>query len=230
MCGQGALSWYDHVIVDEAQDLAAVELEAVLAATSPRRSLTVCADEQQKILSFVDSTSFINFRQQLQLSGLDKETLVISYRSAREILELAARVSGRAVDTSKAHSGVVKFYREKDSRDAAKKVKAIAEQIVRKEPNSLTAVICKKKTDVKAVHRILAGVPGLHTEEVSFDPGVLVVNAHQVKGSSSNVILWNPSDTDYRQTETDRNLLYVAVTRASKGSTPFIGARWPGLS
>jgi len=215
---QGALNWYDHVIVDEAQDLAAVELEAILAATSPRRSLTVCADEQQKILSFVDSAGFGNFRQQLQLSGLDKEMLTISYRSAREILELASRVSGKPVDTSKAHSGVVKFYREKDSGDAAMKVRLIAEQAVGKEPNSLTAVICKKKTDIKAVHRVLAGVPGLHGEgEISFDPGVLVVNAHQVKGVEfTNVILWNPSDTDYRQTVTDRNLLYVAVTRASK--------------
>jgi DNA helicase II / ATP-dependent DNA helicase PcrA len=214
----GALNWYDHVIVDEAQDLAAVELEAVLAATSPRRSLTVCADEQQKILSFVDSAGFGNFRQQLQLSGLDKETLAISYRSARQILELASRVSGKPVDTSKAPSGVVKFYREKNFGDAAQKTRLIVEQAVAREPNSLTAVICKKKTDVQAVHRELAGVPGLHGEgEIRFDPGVLVVNAHQVKGVEfTNVILWNPSDTDYRQTVTDRNLLYVAVTRAAK--------------
>jgi DNA helicase IV len=210
---QGALNWYDHVIVDEAQDLAAVELEAVLAATSPRRSLTVCADEQQKILSFVDSAGFGNFQQQLQLSGLDKETLAVSYRSAREILELASRVSGKPVDISKAHSGVVKFYREKDSRDAAKKARLIVEQAVAKEPNSLTAVICKKKTGVKSVHKVLSGVPGLHGEgEISFDPGVLVVNAHQVKGVEfTNVILWN-EQANYRQTFTGRNLLYVAIT------------------
>ncbi|MHC1699139.1 MAG: ATP-binding domain-containing protein [Geobacteraceae bacterium] len=214
----GALNHYDHVIVDEAQDLGALELEAVLAATSPRRSLTVCADERQKILSFVDGSGFINFRRQLQLSGLDKETLAISYRSAREILELAARVSGRAVDTSKSHSGVVKFYPEKDSSAAARKVRWIVEQLVVREPNGLTAIICKKKTDVKLLHHALAGVAGLHGEgEVCFDPGVLVVNAHIVKGVEfTNVILWNPSETDYRQTEIDRNLLYVALTRASK--------------
>ena len=214
----GALNHYDHVIVDEAQDLGALELEAVLAATSPRRSLTVCADERQKILSFVDGTGFLNFRRQLQLSGLDKETLAISYRSAREILELAARVSGRAVDTSKAHSGVVKFYPEKDSAAALRKVRWLVEQLVEREPNGLTAIICKKKTDVKLLHHALAGVAGLHGEgEVCFEPGVLVVNAHIVKGVEfTNVILWNPSETDYRQTEIDRNLLYVALTRASK--------------
>ncbi|TFG91457.1 MAG: helicase, partial [Syntrophobacterales bacterium] len=214
----GALNHYDHIIVDEAQDLGALELEAVLAATSPRRSLTVCADEKQKILSFVDGIGFVNFRRQLQLSGLDKETLSISYRSAREILELAARVSGRPVDTSKSHSGVVKFYPEKDSSAALRKVRWIVEQLVSREPNALTAIICKKKTDVKAIHGFLEGVAGLHGEgEVCFEPGVLVVNAHIVKGVEfTNVILWNPSDTDYRQTEIDRNLLYVALTRASK--------------
>jgi len=214
----GALNHYDHVVVDEAQDLAAVELEAVLAAASPRRSLTVCADEKQKILSFVDGTGFVNFRRQLQLSGLDKETLAISYRSAREILELAARVSGRPVDTSKSHSGVVKFYPEQDAQAAARKVRLIVQQLVTREPSSLTAVICKKKSDVKTVHRALAGVAGLHGEgDVCFEPGVLVVNAHIVKGVEfTNVVLWNPSDTDYRQTETDRNLLYVALTRPSK--------------
>ncbi len=214
----GALNHYHHVIVDEAQDLGALELEAVLAATSPRRSLTVCADERQKILSFVDGTGFVNFRRQLQLSGLDKETLSISYRSAREILELAARVSGRPVDTSKAHSGVVKFYHEKDSSTALRKVRWVVEQLVAREPNALTAIICKKKTDVKVIHRFLGGVAGLHGEgEVCFEPGVLVVNAHIVKGVEfTNVILWDPSQTDYRQTEIDRNLLYVALTRASK--------------
>jgi DNA helicase IV len=214
----GALNHYDHIIVDEAQDLGALELEAVLAATSPRRSLTVCADERQKILSFVDGTGFLNFRRQLQLSGLDKETLAISYRSAREILELAARVSGRPVDTSKSHSGVVKFYPEIDSAAALRKVRWVVEQLVAREPNGLTAIICKKKADVKLLHHALAGVTGLHGEgEVCFEPGVLVVNAHIVKGVEfTNVILWNPSETDYRQTEIDRNLLYVALTRASK--------------
>jgi len=226
---QGALNWYDHIIVDEAQDLASVELEAVLAAASQRRSLTVCADEQQKILSFVDATGFGNFRRKLQLSGLDKETLAVSYRSAKEILELASRVSGRQADTSKAHSGVVKFFRESDSKASLARVRMIAEQIVKKEPDSLTAVICKKKTDVKAVHKALAEVPGLHAAgDVSFEPGLLVVLAHQVKGVEfTNVILWNPSSSDYRQTETDRNLLYVAITRAAKR---LYGVHWAPLA
>ncbi|MGA7826761.1 MAG: ATP-binding domain-containing protein [Geobacteraceae bacterium] len=214
----GALNHYDHIIVDEAQDLGALELESVLAATSPRRSLTVCADEKQKILSFVDGTGFVNFRRQLQVSGLDKETLAISYRSAREILELAARVSGRPVDISKSHSGVVKFYPEKDSSAALRRVRRIVAQLVSREPNALTAIICKKKADVKELYDSLHGVAGLHREgEVCFEPGVLVVNAHIVKGVEfTNVVLWNPSETDYRQTEIDRNLLYVALTRASK--------------
>lgn len=215
---EGALNWYDHVIVDEAQDFCQVDLETILAATSSCRSMTVCADEKQKILSFIDSSGFANFKNRLHAMGLDRETLSVSYRSAREIMELASRVSGRPVDTLRSHSGIVKYHETTSFDSAASRLRGVIEEISVSAPNSLTAVICKKKADVKKVHAALKGVKGLHREgEVAFTPGVLVVNAHQVKGVEfSNVVLWNPDERDYRQTETDINLLYVAITRACK--------------
>jgi len=52
---------------------------------------------------------------------------------------------------------------------------------------------------------------------VTFDPGILVVIPFQVKGLEfSHVVLWNPSESDYHNNDTDRNLLYVAITRACK--------------
>lgn len=214
----GAFNFYDHIVVDEAQDFGQIELEAILAASSSRRSLTVCADEKQKILSFVDADGFANFKGALNSLGLDKETLSLSYRSAREIMELAARVSGQPVDTSKARPGVVEFHEVRDFAAAAGRVRQLAVEHSLADPQALTAVICKKKADIKPIHAALAGVAGLHGEGIiSFEPGILVVNSHQVKGLEfTNVVLWDPSESDYRQTELDRNLLYVAITRACK--------------
>jgi DNA helicase II / ATP-dependent DNA helicase PcrA len=214
----GAFNFYDHIVVDEAQDFGQLELEAILAASSARRSLTVCADEKQKILSFVDADGFSNFRGTLNSLGLDKETLSLSYRSAREIMELASRVSGQPADTSQARPGVAEFHEVRDFASAAGKLRQLVGELGSADPHALTAVICKKKADIKQIHAALSGVAGLHGEGIiTFEPGVLVVNSHQVKGLEfTNVVLWNPSDSDYRQNELDRNLLYVAITRACK--------------
>ena len=212
----GAFNFYDHIVVDEAQDFGQLELEAILAASSARRSLTVCADEKQKILSFVDAEGFANFKGTLNSLGLDKETLSLSYRSAREIMELAARVSGQPADTSKARPGVAEFHKVRDFAGAAEKLRSLIGELSGADSQALTAVICKKKSDIKLINAALAGVPGLHREgEITFEPGTLVVNSHQVKGLEfTNVVLWDPSESDYRQTELDRNLLYVSITRA----------------
>jgi DNA helicase II / ATP-dependent DNA helicase PcrA len=214
----GAFNFYHHIVIDEAQDFGQLELEAILAASSVRKSLTVCADEKQKILSFVDSDGFANFKGTLVSLGLDRETLSLSYRSAREIMELAAKVSGRAVDTSKAHAGVAQFHEVRSFSEAAERLRQLVADLAVADPRALTAVICKKKADVKRIHSALGGVAGLHPDGViSFEPGVLVVNTHQVKGLEfTNVVLWDPSENDYRQTELDNNLLYVAITRACK--------------
>ena len=212
----GAFNFYDHIVVDEAQDFGQLELEAILAASSARKSLTVCADEKQKILSFVDADGFANFKGALNALGLDKETLSLSYRSARQIMELASRVSGQPVDTSRAREGAAEFHPVADFAGGAGRLRELIGQLSAADPQALTAVICKKKADIKAIHAALAGVRGVHREGiVSFEPGTLVVNSHQVKGLEfTNVVLWNPCESDYRQTELDRNLLYVAITRA----------------
>ncbi len=214
----GAFNFYDHIVVDEAQDFGQIELEAILAASSARRSLTVCADEKQKILSFVEADGFANFKGALNSLGLDKETLSLSYRSAREIMELAAAVSGQPADSSQARPGVVQFHKVRDFAQAADGLRQLVNEFAAADPQALTAVICKKKADIKSIHAALAGAAGLHGEGiVSFEPGTLVVNSHQVKGLEfTNVVLWDPSESDYRQTQLDRNLLYVAITRACK--------------
>jgi DNA helicase II / ATP-dependent DNA helicase PcrA len=131
-------------------------------------------------------------------------------------MELASRVSGQPVDTSRARAGAAEFHEVADFAGAAARLRELIGRLALADPQALTAVICKKKTDIKAIHGALAGVKGVHEEGiVTFEPGTLVVNSHQVKGLEfTNVVLWNPCESDYRQTEMDRNLLYVAITRA----------------
>lgn len=212
----GALRWFDTITLDEAQDLSLCELEAVFAATSFRRSMTICADAKQKILDSNDGLS--QFLKKLHSLGLDKISLTVPFRSAREIMELASRVSGRPVDTSQAPSGTLEYHKVTGPMAGKEALRKLVATIYETNPQSLTAIICKKKADIKEVQAALTGIDGLHPEgKISYDPGILVLNAHQVKGLEfTNVVLWNPSSMNYRNTEVERNLLYVAITRACK--------------
>ena len=213
-----ALGWYAHIIVDEGQDLSLLELEAVLAATDKRNSITLSADSKQKILSWVDEADFDIFHQNLKEVGVSNQSLTVSYRCPKEIMALAARISNRESEQVGRHSGVLEYHQAEGEDSALALLRWLVEKLVAEDPHSLTAVICKKKADEKMLHKALTGINGLHAQgELTFEPGALVTIAHQVKGVEfANVILYDPNSKDFRKSALDRNLLYVCVTRACR--------------
>lgn len=212
---QGAISWYDHIIIDEAQDLSLVELKTLHLAASKRKSMTICADTKQRILDFVDDKCFDEFHADLKSQGMALGNLGVSYRSTRQIMELAGRVSGKPVGEVKSEGPEPRFHHWGSEEESLARLRGSLMTLVEQEPKSLTAVICRWKQDVVLLEKALKGVPGIRTE-MTFRPGVIVTNVHQVKGLEySNVILWNPSPKNYPATQLGRNLLYVAITRAS---------------
>ncbi len=215
----GVLNWYDHILVDEAQDLSLIELKCLEAANDPsHRSLTVCADERQKILDFVDARGFAHFQLHLNEQGVTSGQLSVSYRSTRQIMELASRVSGRTVENVLNKGPEPRFHAFQTLEEALARLKSSIAALLAREPHSLTAVICRYRKDAETVFGALRAIQGvrLQTSNMTFTPGVVVTNVHQVKGLEfSGVILWNPSGRSYPGTELGKNLLYVAVTRAS---------------
>ncbi len=213
-----ALGWYDHVLIDEAQDLSLVELHALMLATTGKRSLTVCADEKQKILDFVDSAGFSTFQLELKNAGLSSGELDISYRSTRQIMALASRVSGRPVGRVINEGPDPRFRDFATQTESLSHLRRAVGALLTREQTSLTAIICRFKHEAASVYAALKGLPGvrLQTADLSFEPGILITNVHQVKGLEfSGVILWNPVPKSYPVTELGKNLLYVAITRAS---------------
>ncbi len=213
-----ALGWYAHIIVDEGQDLSLLELEAILAATDKRNSITLSADSKQKILSWVDAADFDIFHKNLKEVGVSNETLSVSYRCPKEIMALASRISTRDNEQVGRHSGVLEYHKAADEEHALVLLRQLVEKLVSEDPDSLTAVICKKKSDEKMLHKALTGISGLHPQgELTFEPGALVTIAHQVKGVEfAHVILYDPNTKDFRKSALDRNLLYVCITRACR--------------
>lgn len=221
-----AFNHYQHIIADEAQDFSEIELEAIYGALDERKSITICADEKQRLLPAVDPTGFTRFMKKLLAAGLDATTFQVGYRSAPDIMRVANHVAGKAEKPDRAKletAGVVSFQTMTNKPNALTELVSVVKEFQSSDPSSLTAVICKAKTDFESISTVLKehGVTNIHPPgQIAFSPGVVIINAHQVKGLEfTNVVLWNPSTRAYRKTDTDRSLLYVAISRACKRLT-----------
>jgi len=90
-------------------------------------------------------------------------------------------------------------------------------------PNSLTAILCRTPQEAKYVLSLLKPTFGElirlgDSHSFSLEEGLLVSEISLVKGLEfSNVLLWNPSRSNFRAHEiSERNLLYVGISRAEE--------------
>jgi DNA helicase IV len=168
----------------------------------------------------------------MQKQGMQAGSLDVSYRSTSQIMDLANRVANRKSVEVVNEGPDPRFHFWESKGETLGHLKRSLALLMNKEPQSLTAVICRYKKDAQEVFRVLKGVPGvrLQTNALSFEPGILVTNVHQVKGLEfSGVIMWNPSQRAYPDTEIGRNLLYVGLTRASNRLAVYHFERLSGL-
>ncbi len=225
----GARPGYAHVMLDEAQDLSESELATLLHAADERQSITICGDMAQKIkgdVSFQSSDGFAGFIRSEQArmgkSGVCSDTLVVGYRATRPIMELAWRILGEKSSMAIARDGdPVEILKTASHQDTIGQAKNILEKYREGSPNGIVAVVCRYKTDADRVYEDLKAfeLPNLRRHErddFSFKPGIVVTNAHQVKGLEfSAVLVINPSAAQFRDDRQDRMLLHVAITRAA---------------
>ncbi len=216
-CVNPIMNYYDHLVIDEAQDLSQVELECLLHATTKERSLTICADPNQQILQAIDASGLDNFQLHLQKNGLDSEDLQISYRSTAEIMAVVNMVLAKTSTGQTArHGAAVEFKKFNTWDTAALQLRKMLLNEQELSPNGLIAVVCKFKGEVAKLYNYLRDIRGVRKETQSFQPGILLINAHQVKGLEFTAVLaWNVSAKSYRDNNhNDRNLLYVVLSRA----------------
>lgn len=138
-------------------------------------------------------------------AGMNSDTLVVGFRATRPIMELAWRVLGEKPSMSVPRDGAP--------------VQIIPTRSM--EETIATAVVSRYKADADRVFEALKSSGILHVrrherDDFSFEPGIVVTNAHQVKGLEfSAVLILNPSTGQYRDDHENRMLLHVAITRAA---------------
>ncbi len=89
---------------------------------------------------------------------MSSESLSVPYRCPSEILALAARINNRDGEQVGRYSGTLEYHQAADEDGALTALRTLVEQLAAEDPKSLTAVICKNKTDEKMLYKALSGV------------------------------------------------------------------------
>ncbi|PKL94623.1 MAG: helicase, partial [Gammaproteobacteria bacterium HGW-Gammaproteobacteria-8] len=101
-----------------------------------------------------------------------------------------------------------------------REVDAIIERIeaFRESSHKSLGIICKTRQQAARLHQALtrkiSEVHLLDVHSAAFSSGVIVMSAHLAKGLEFDRVIVPQADADNYANEMDRNLLYVACTRA----------------
>jgi DNA helicase-2/ATP-dependent DNA helicase PcrA len=228
----GPLRWrgkrplrYRHVAVDEVQDFSPVEVRVLLDCLDRNRSITLAGDTQQHVIENSGFTSWSGFLARLGVPGTAIDTLRISYRSTRQILEFALSLLGDLREDEEppvaTRSGPnVELFRFTDRGACVGFLADALRELGRREPNASVAILTPSKESSGLYYQGLANsdlpsVRQVANQDFTFAPGIEVTEIEQVKGLEFDyVVLVDVSDENFPDTPGARRVLHVGATRA----------------
>ncbi|MDZ7791405.1 MAG: 3'-5' exonuclease [Xanthomonadales bacterium] len=202
-----------HLLIDEMQDYTPVQYAVISKLFDCR--MTILGDAWQSVNPYSASTA------ELIQDAFGRATRVAlnkTFRSTCEIARFAQRISPNPDLEVVERHGPEPEVLECSSRP--KEVAAIVERIeeFQASDHNTLAIICKTRGDSKRLHKSLAKqIDDLHLiDELSagLSSGVVVMSAHLAKGLEFDRVIVPQATADNYRDAMDRNLLYVACTRA----------------
>ena len=225
---------YEHLFVDEAQDLAPIDLAVLLGVVAQHqlpsgktrpRSVTLAGDTAQRLHMDSGFRDWKTTLADLGLSHVEIEPLRIAYRSTREVLEVARAVLGPLADPTPPiapRTGAPVEHHHFPSAGAAVAFLADAiRPLFAREPRATLAVLARHAEQADVYYQALrmAEIPHLRrirAFEFAFRPGVEVTEVRQVKGLEYDyVVLVDVNATTYPADPESRHLLHIGATRAA---------------
>jgi DNA helicase-2/ATP-dependent DNA helicase PcrA len=216
---------YEHIVIDEAQDLCPLEVRVLLDCVSAGQSVTIAGDRAQKMIF---DNGFRDWPQLLGDAGLphvEIQPLKITYRSTRQIMELSRHILGPLHDPSDdliARPGSeVGFYAFTEVGESVAFLGEALRSLMQREPTASVALIARfpQQADVYFDALRIAEVPRLRRvgrQNFSFTAGIDVTDVRQVKGLEFDyVVILDPTVQNYPEVVESRHLLHIAATRAA---------------
>ena len=232
---------HDHVVVDEAQDLSALELLPLIASTGERQSMTLAGDVVQKVVFDNGYESWAELYQQLgphlKRGAVAVEPLRLSYRSTVEVVEFAREVLGPLAPAQAPHavrSGApVEVFSFVDPGEEVAFLADNLRALMAREPLASCAVLLRYPerarffynhlldAEVPRMRLVLPGdsdgaVSAASDDEFCFAPGIDVTTIAKVKGLEYDyVILVEVTAAMFPDDLAPRHLLHIGATRAA---------------
>ena len=225
LTGRRSVLEYEHVFVDEAQDMSPVELSVVLDTASEQQSVTLAGDIAQKLHLDNGFTDWRHVLEQLKLDHIQIEPLKLSYRSTHEILDFATEVLGplrnEVSGEATRYGAPVELFQFGGSGEAVGFLSEALRKLVSSEPLSSVAVIGRYPEQADLYYKGLrhGEVPNLRRvaeQDFPFRPGVDVTDVRQVKGLEFDyVVIVECNAATFPPDDETRHLLHIAATRAA---------------
>ncbi len=210
---------FDHLVVDEAQDFGAVELNVLFAAVRTRAGVTIVGDTNQKIIADADFVGWDALARELGVEGASVAELQVGHRSTAAVMRLADSLVEMA--SSGGRPGPRPTLTIVSPAARLSRVADLVRVAVADNPSAHVCVVFPSPSDVaEAVEPLSAALKGLpvrrgYNEAWEFGAGVTLTNFHQVKGLEFDVVIAvEPSGPLYASTKQGRKNLYTLVTRA----------------
>lgn len=201
-----------HLVIDEMQDYSPVQYKVLSKLFTCKK--TILGDINQSVNPF--SCSDLKAIQDI-LPDSTAMTMLKSYRSTYEITEFSKKISEKAeVEALERYGRAPGIHRLKSKEEEVEFIKNLILIFKNENYNSL-GIICKTQKEVNNLYESLRGdfqVSLLDGKSVAFGSGVVITTAHLAKGLEFDmVIVPNCTAVNYK-TAPDRQMLYVACTRA----------------
>lgn len=212
LSGLKSFSKVKHLVIDEMQDYSAVQYR-VLSNLFPCKK-TILGDINQSVNPF--SASGIDTIKSL-FYGATCMTMLKSYRSTYEITQFTKKIRPKIdVEAIERHGDEPTIFSFKKLEEEHKYIRFLINKFNESDFNSL-GIICKTQSQADKLYQELKDdfkINLLNAISVSFGSGIVITTAHLAKGLEfDNVIVPYITEKNY-STEPDRQMLYVACTRA----------------
>nr|WP_314459943.1 ATP-binding domain-containing protein [uncultured Clostridium sp.] len=208
-----------HLVIDEMQDYTPIQYAVInLLFHCPK---TILGDFGQFI-----NPSHVHTLDDLQslYAGSDFIELTKSYRSTYEIISFAKQIKNTGtIKAMERHGTPPALIRCQNKNEELLNIRKRIETFLQSSYSSL-AIITKTSIDAKLLYAQLSGDFEIHfisTDSTEFASGISVTSIQMSKGLEFDEVIIPYADSVCYSTDHDRNLLYIACTRAMHQLTIF---------
>ena len=221
---------YDCIVLDEAQELAPLELALVGRAVAPGGTLVVAGDAAQQVDESACFEGWEQTMRELSASDHERAVLEVSYRCPPAVTAFAQtlrddkKTRGHHTGFAPAHGaaladtalGLARFDNECHLAAWLSEALAVLEA---RDPTAAAAIICRTAMSAGQLARILQHTLNVHLAlggRFHFGAGTQVTCVPEVKGLEfDHVVVPDATAGRYPDAPEPRRSLYVAATRAS---------------